>query len=277
MSRSFPRLASVLLSAGLLLGGTALAQSPKKGTPSTTTQTTKPAAKPGAKQAQQSAQKRPNYKRIKVGRIGEFKPVWKSGRDIQDTISGLELGIDGIRASLKTTAGVAQEQPLRSAFNTMRQQAGNNLQMTVKDNGMPEVSAIEATDDVLAIALAVNQGVVSTMGIVTQAKAFPAQIKTLLERAQVLPSKLSPDLLSRNGLQADDLQQQAMVVQHNVLAIIETKDRVMGLISAGERIVELTRSLVPTSRGGTGATGGKPTKPTSKDATKPATSSSEKK
>jgi len=245
--------AALLLSLGLGVGLDAAAQSSSGGEKkSTSTKKTTSSSSSGDSKTKTSTKKTPSsssssskYKSVKLGKVQEFKPMWRSVRDIQGSITGLETGLTDIRNGLKDAAGVARNQPLRSAFDSMRKQSNGKLKVSQADDGRPRVSGADLPENVRTFVDAANAAVASCVNIVEGAKGFPDQLTTLFTEAQALPGRLNATMLQSNGLSSDDLGQQLSVIAHNGEAIVETKDRVSAVVSGAKKVIGFVSDLAP--------------------------------
>lgn len=229
-------LASLVLA--LTLTGTAMAGGGKKGAEETTTSSKKGAddSKPSKEETQ--------YKQIKLGKIKEFRPTYKSAQGLLETVTLWETQINDMRDATKTAAGVAKDDPLKKAFNSMKKTGKGKLIVALNTGSTPRVSAKkDAPNNVVTFVDQVNASIDTCQSIIDNAKGIPAQVDGLVTEISGMPARITPDLLVKNNLKVNDLNTQVNVAKNNLEATKSIKPRVKGVVNSAENYFSLVRSL----------------------------------
>ena len=237
-------LASLVLA--LTLTGTAMAGGGKKGADEPT-ETSKKGTADGEADGEQPSAEETQYKQIKLGKIQEFRPTYKSAQGLLETVTLWETQIIDIHEATKTAAGVAKEDPLQKAFNSMKRTAKGKLVVALNTGSTPRVSAKkDAPANVLTFVDQVNASIDTCASIVANAKGIPDQVEGLVTEITGMPARITPELLAKNNLQVGDLNSQVKVAKHNLEATKDIKPRVKGVVLSAENYFSLVRSLAET-------------------------------
>jgi hypothetical protein len=176
-------------------------------------------------------------------RIGEFNPTWTDAKAIQDKVTSFETNLNGITTEFNTALGVATDAPLQTAIDDLKEKAAGKLQVAL-DGGKPKITAADGIpENVQAGIDALNGGVDKVMQIIEDAKSLPADIQALVDTAKAFPAQLTPDLLSKNNLKIKDLKAETGVVKDNTKGLIETQDRLKGVVDAATSFVDAVKGL----------------------------------
>jgi uncharacterized membrane protein YgcG len=197
------------------------------------------------------------YARIKLGGIKEFQGTWEEAKALQSDLTMLEVRMLRIDTGFKTAVGVGRNQPLQTAFDQLKADAQGKLRV-VNNGGEITLSASDAVPDNVEQGIdAANLGVSESKAIVLDAKAYPDQVKKLIETASAMPDQLTPEILQKNNMTLQKSAKQLTVIKDNLKALKETPARIEGIVASATGFVKGVKSLATGDEGGSKGGGSK--------------------
>ena len=177
-----------------------------------------------------SAQEKPLPK-IEATGIAEFDVVFMQAKTIHDALDAEDKQLVEARKQVAIALGVAEDQPLKTAFDELKKSANGKLKVALKGK-MPRLEATDAIpENVQAGIDAVNKLLdAGEHAIDTGAKLVP-EAKALADACIAFPGQLTT-----MGLDPMKLMESTKKVGNNVKAIGATPERVDRRVKTSEGV-----------------------------------------
>ncbi|GEM_PF-4376396 len=166
------------------------------------------------------------YEEIVQTGIAEFDAVFAEVATIHATLADIELDLQGSKADVAESLGLASDTDFGTALDELVAQAQGNLEVTM-DGMTPQVStSAEAPQEVQDAVAALNAGLDDVEAAVAKTAELPAQVRALVEKAAAFPEQVDKDLLSNNDVAVTEVLSVAKTTKSNLSATRATDDRI---------------------------------------------------
>lgn len=168
-----------------------------------------------------AAAKEEKLPKIEPTGISEFDSVFMKAKTIHETLDANDTKLKEGRKQLAIALGVAEDAPLKTAFDDLKVKANGKIKLAMKGK-MPRLAASEAMPD------NVQKGIDAVNGLLDTSEAVMDETMGLKPEAEALAAACVdfPAKLGSMGLDPMKLAQATGKVSNNVKATGATPDRV---------------------------------------------------
>lgn len=176
--------------------------------------------------------------------VGEFNGTWAKAKEVQGTVTQWESDLKAAREGFNTAVGIATDAPIDKAVESLKEQAGEHLQVAL-DGGKPNITVADAAPDNVKAAVEALKGCVAAAeSVVAGGPALVDQSKAVGEEASAIPGQLNPSFFKDNGIKKPgDIKNATKEQKDNVAATKATDERIKGVISEATAIVDSVKAL----------------------------------
>ncbi|MDP2312594.1 MAG: hypothetical protein Q8P41_06780 [Pseudomonadota bacterium] len=190
-----------------------------------------PTADAAPKASKGASAKETPLPKIEATGIAEFDSVFMKAKTIHDTLDVEDTNLKEARKQVALALGVAEDAPLKTAFDDLKTKANGKLKVALKGK-MPRLEATDAVpENVQAGIDAVNKLLDVSEHMIDAGVELVPQAKELATACAGFPAKLTT-----MGLDPMKLMESSKKVGNNVKATGATPDRVDRLVKTSEGV-----------------------------------------
>jgi predicted HAD superfamily Cof-like phosphohydrolase len=169
--------------------------------------------------------------KIEATGIAEFDAVFMKAKTIHDTLDAEDKQLVEARKQVSIALGVAEDQPLKTAFDELKKRANGKLKVALKGK-MPRLEATDAIPENVQTGIdAVNKLLDAGEHAIDTGTQLVPEAKALADACVAFPGQLAG-----MGLDPMKLMESSKKVGNNVKATGATPDRVDRLVKTSEGV-----------------------------------------
>lgn len=176
--------------------------------------------------------------------VADFNGTWGEAKGVQGTVTQWETDLKAAREGFNEAVGIAKDAPIEKAIESLKEQAGEHLQVTL-DGGKPNITVADAAPDNVKAAVEALKGcVASAEAVVAGGPEIVEQSKAVGEKAAAIPGQLNPSFFKDNGIKKPgDIKNATKEQKDNIAALADTDERIKGVIAEATAIVDSVKAL----------------------------------